>query len=96
MKEPTMEEVLELVSFERDDSGRLCVRNVLGNVKGNVSGDVEGILFGSVGKVVDDVRGDVLGNVEGYVGGDVEGPIYGSVGRGVWGTIDGSKWQYVD
>ncbi len=38
MKEPTMEEMLELVSFVRDDDDTLFVENVMGNVKGTIKG----------------------------------------------------------
>ncbi len=56
MKEPTMKEVLELVSFERDENGKLQICDVNGDVLGDVNGDV----YGEVG-------GDVLGNVFGNV-----------------------------
>ena len=63
MKEPTMKEVLELVSFRRDKDGKLYVRNVYGNlsnVYGSVVGDVGGSVGGSVGG---DVRGKVFGKI---------------------------------
>jgi len=60
MKEPTLEEVLELVSFWRDGDGELHVHNVdgcvLGDVKGNVYGDV-GIVHGNVSDVFGTVWG---------------------------------------
>jgi hypothetical protein len=77
MKEPTMEEVLELVSFKRDESGELHVCNVFGcleSVEGSIYGDVHGNVHGSVGYVygsVGNVGGDVLGNVWGKVHGKV-------------------------
>jgi hypothetical protein len=62
MKEPTMEEVLKLVTFDRDEDGELFVRSVAGSVWGSVGGTVSGT---------------VLGNVYGNVGGTVEGTIGG-------------------
>jgi len=56
MKEPTLEEILKLVTFKRDSEGNLKVLNVEGNV-GNVYGNVDG-----------DVCGDVGGNVGGKIG----------------------------
>lgn len=67
MKEPTMEEVLELVEFGRDDDGKLCVRNVKGNVEGSVWGSV----FGDVDSVMGNVEGSVWGNVLGNIYGDI-------------------------
>ncbi len=66
MEKPTIEEVLELVSFRRDEDGKLYVRNVYGNlsnVHGNVYGDVDGNVGGSV-------LGSVYGNVR-YVRGKI-------------------------
>ena len=65
MEKPTIEEVLELVSFERDENGKLRILSVLGHVRGNVLGNV----FGSV-------RGNVLGNVLGSVRGSVRGSVH--------------------
>ncbi len=77
MKEPTMEEVLELVSFKRDADGKLYISivygSVYGRVRGSVFGDV-GNVHGSVGNVggsVGDVGGDVYGDVKGKVRGKV-------------------------
>ena len=81
MKEPTMEEILGLVNFERFSDGELFVRRVLGNVGGDVWGDVEG-----------DVWGDVWGSVKGRVWGDVRR----NVGGTVKGKINGREWQYVE
>ena len=58
MKEPTMEEMLELVSFVRDDDDTLFVENVKGTVVGSVRGSVYGSVWGNVG-------GDVWGSVGG-------------------------------
>jgi hypothetical protein len=66
MKEPTMKEVLKLVTFRRDVWGTLYVVDVWGNVLGNVGDSVYG-----------DVYGDVKGTVWGDVGGDVQGTIKG-------------------
>jgi len=62
MKEPTMEEVLELVDFQRNVHGRLCVRTVKVSVEGSVWGHVHG-----------DVNGSVWGDVEGTVEGTISG-----------------------
>jgi len=81
MKEPTIQEVLELVSFERDANGTLYVIGVRGSVWGSVEGSVRGNVLGSV-------SGDVKDNV----GGNVFGSVWGSVG----GTIDGRRWQFAE
>ena len=65
MKEPTIEEVLELVSFKRYESGELYINNVNGNVWGKVCGGVEKV-EGNVGQVDGDV-GDVGGKVFGKI-----------------------------
>ena len=62
MKEPTMEEVLKLVEFDRNSDGSLLVRKVYGNVWGDVCGDVVG-----------NVKGDVWENVYGTVNGKIAG-----------------------
>ena len=69
MKEPTMEEVLKLVSFRRDDAGTLYVSAVYGDV-GNVHGNVHGWIDGNVGNVHGDVS-QVGGDI-GTVGGNVD------------------------
>jgi hypothetical protein len=108
MKEPTMQEVLELVEFDRDFSGILHVKsvkgsvwsvggsvggNVGGSVGGNIKGDVAGYVDGTVGGFVGgSVKGSVYGDIEGDVGGSVIGDVGGSVG----GTIDGCAWQFVE
>ena len=67
MKEPTMEEVLELVAFDRDkDGSRLHIKKVFGHVWGDVCGTVRGDVWGNV-------RGDVWGNVWGTVQGKIQG-----------------------
>lgn len=62
MKEPTMEEVLNLVEFKRNLRGNLYVLDVkvsiAGSVWGHVAGDVNGSVWGSV-----------EGTVEGTIGG---------------------------
>ena len=109
MKEPTIQEVLELVSFGRDANGTLYVvgvrgnvcGNVEGNVRGNVCGNVEGNVRGNVcGNVSGYVEGNVWGNVCGVVGGDVGGSVLGnvcgSVDGSVGGTIHGRKWKFIE
>jgi len=81
MEEPTMEEVLDLVEFERNADGRLRVRNVYRAVWGDVQGAVYGAVYG-------DVWGDVVGHVKGNVKLDVWGNVQGK--------INGRKWQYVE
>ena len=81
MNEPTIQEVLGTVSFERDGDGVLYVVGVRGNVWGNVEGNVRGSIVGSVN-----------GNVDGNVGGHVFGNVCGSVE----GTISGRKWKFVE
>ena len=80
MEEPTMEEMLELVSFVRDDDDTLFVENVKGTVVGSVRGSVYGSVWGNVG-------GDVWGSVGGSVGGDV----WGSVGGSEWQYVETPK-----
>lgn len=70
MKKPTIEEVLKLVTFGRDEDGKLFVRFVEGHVYFDVRGAVGGHVTGSV-------KGNVMGNVEGDVGGNVLGTING-------------------
>ena len=97
MKEPTIQEVLELVSFERDANGTLYLIGVRGSVWGNVEGNVRGNVLGAV-------SGDVGGNVGGHVFGNIEGNVFGIVGRDicgpvngdVCGTIKGRYWQFVE
>jgi|11_taG_2_1085331.scaffolds.fasta_scaffold123881_2 hypothetical protein len=60
MKEPTIEEIKELVFFERDDNGKLQVGIVNGDI-GLVRGNVIGV-YGNVSVVGGNVR-IVSGNV---------------------------------
>ena len=86
MKEPTMEEVLELVSFKRHSlDGSLVIKDVFGYVAGSVLGNVYG-----------GVENSVLGSVSGDVSGDVKGNVFGNVCGSVGGTINGRKWQFVE
>jgi hypothetical protein len=62
MKEPTMEEVLELVEFRRNAFGKLYVNAVKVSVEGSVWGHVHG-----------DVNGCIYGDVEGTVEGTISG-----------------------
>lgn len=63
MKEPTMEEVLELVSFERDENGKLQIYNVCGHVCGHVCGNIR-YVYGNIGMVHGNVS-DVFGTIWG-------------------------------
>jgi outer membrane lipoprotein SlyB len=89
MKEPTMEEVLELVDFGRDDEGELFVETVKGRVAFDVKGDVMGNVWGGVG-------GSVWGDVWGDVWRDVKGDVMGKVWGNVKGTIGGRDWQFIE
>ena len=52
MKEPTMEEVLELVEFDHDVDGSLRIKKVRDNIWGDVHGNVWGSVKGTVkGKI---------------------------------------------
>ena len=62
MKEPTMEEVLEIVEFDRDENVGLRVRKVYSTVWGDVCGDVVG-----------NVKGNVWENINGTVNGKISG-----------------------
>ena len=62
MKEPTMEEVLNLVEFKRNLRGKLYVLDVKVSIAGSVWGHVAG-----------DVNGSVWGRVEGRVEGTIGG-----------------------
>lgn len=89
MTEPTKEEMMELVEFEREFSGRLRVKSV----KSDVWGDVEGAVYGNIdGDVDGNVQGSVVGSVRGHVWGDVSCDVHGNV----WGTIKGRKWEFVE
>lgn len=71
--EITLEEVLKLVSFIKDDfTGKWYVDDVEGRVIGYVGGDIGGTVWGSIwGEVVGSVSGDVMGDIGGKVGGQV-------------------------
>jgi hypothetical protein len=62
MKEPTIEEMLNLVEFKRNPRGKLYVLDVKVSVSGSVFGHVYG-----------DVNGSVWGRVEGRVEGTIGG-----------------------
>jgi hypothetical protein len=101
MKEPKMQEVLELVEFERNAYGVLHVKSVKSSVWGNVEGAVYGDVYGDV---EGDVKGYVGGKVKGYVAGHVGGSVWGCVWGGVYGdvkgdvsgTIKGREWKFVE
>jgi hypothetical protein len=61
MEKPTIEEVLELVSFWRDENGKLQICDILGDVKGYVFGNVR-YVSGNVRYVVGNV-GNVIGKI---------------------------------
>ena len=67
MKNPSRQEVADLVEFGRDDEGCLFVRTVKGSVFGDVMGDV-------MGDVVGHVWGRVCGTINGRVWQYVETP----------------------
>ncbi len=81
MEEPTMEEVLELVEFDRNQDGSLRVKKVCGDVWGSVWGTVKNSVWGTV-------CGDVVGSVEGSVWDNVNGTVRGK--------ISGREWQFVE
>jgi hypothetical protein len=89
MKEPTIQEVLALVTFERDANGSLVINDVFGYVSGSVLGAVNGDVGGNIGG---HVFGNIEGNVFGIVGRDICGPVNGDV----CGTIKGRYWQFVE
>ena len=62
MKKPTIEEVQQLVEFQRNVHGRLYVVDVKVSVNGSVFGHVNGDVNGSI-------YGDVEGTVVGTIGG---------------------------
>lgn len=93
MTEPTKEEMMELVEFEREFSGRLRVKSVKSDVWGNVEGAVYGDIYGDVfGSVV----GSVVGSVRGHVWGDVSCVVHGDVHGNVLGTIHRRKWKFLE
>jgi hypothetical protein len=101
MKELTMQEVLELIEFERDLSGVLLVKKVKSSVWGNVEGAVYGDVYGDVGcsvwgNVKGNVGGDVYGHVKGGICGGVGGNIYNDVKGDVYGAIKGREWDFVE
>lgn len=71
--EITLEEVLKLVSFIKDDfTDKWFVHDVEGGVIGYVGGDVGGTVWGTIyGDVVGSVSRDVMGDIGGKVGGQV-------------------------
>jgi len=76
MKEPTMEEVLELMEFYRNEDGCLRIKKVRDNVWGNVHGDV---------------CGDVFGGIKGSVGGEVWGNVQGKIAGREWQFVETPK-----
>jgi outer membrane lipoprotein SlyB len=80
MKEPTMLEVLELVTFERLSDGGLSVREVWCDVQGNVRGNICG-----------SVTGNVCGSIEGNVWGNVWGNVQGKISAREWQYVETAK-----
>jgi hypothetical protein len=78
---PTMEEVSELVTFERVNRGKYEGILYIRDVKGVVVGSVHNLVMG-------DIKNSVMGNILGDVRGDVRG--------GVLGTINGREWKFVE
>jgi hypothetical protein len=85
MKEPTIQEILELVTFNRDANGNLVINDVFGYVSGSVMGNVCGNVKGNIGGFV---GCSVKGNIGGSVGGDVKGEVKGE--------INGRKWKFIE
>jgi outer membrane lipoprotein SlyB len=77
MKEPTMKEVLKLVTFKRDGYDSLFINDVFGYVSGSVCGNVYG-----------GVRGNIVGNVGGTVEGDVKGNVCGTINGREWQYVE--------
>jgi hypothetical protein len=69
----TLEEVLELVSFEKI-GGKWQVLAIKGDVSDDCCGSIGGNVWGNIG-------GDVEGNIEGDVEGDIWGSVIGIVQR---------------
>ena len=76
MSEPTIEEVLNLVEFDRRHDGSLRVKKVCDNVWG----DVQGAVWGSV-----------WGNVYGNIWGDVNGTVNGKICGRKWQYVETPK-----
>ena len=87
-KQITLEQALELVSFEQDEEGYWRVLDVDGGVYGNVYGSVCGYVNGHVR---DDVNGNIWGNVRGYVGGNVCGHVIGKINGRRWESVETPK-----
>ena len=83
--ETTLEEIKQLVTFDRDPDGNLVVVKVDCDVQGNVCGIVQGNVYGHV-------RGNVVGNVQGTVFGNVQGNVQGNVWGNVMGDVQGTVW----
>ena len=76
----TREELLELVSVNRNAHGQWYIIGVSDSIYGNVSGTVYG-----------DVRGNVGGNVGGTVCGDVGGTVCGDINGREWQYVETPK-----
>ena len=64
----TLEEILQLVSVEKDVNGQWCIKSVYGDVKGSIYGDVKCNVICSV-----------FGNVGISVGGTIDGKKWQSI-----------------
>ena len=79
----TLEEVLEVLQFERDADGKLRVITLVCDAD-LIIGDV-GCIKGNVGDVLGTIERDVVGNVKG----SVRGSVWGDVWDDVWGDVKG-------
>ena len=80
IKEPTLKEVVELVTFERAALGSLVINNVLGDVWGGVCGNVYG-----------GVKGNIVGDIRGTVEGDIKGNVCGTINGRQWQSVETTK-----
>jgi len=84
MKEPTIQEILAVVTFNRDANGRLVINDVFGYVSGSVLGNVCG-----------NVKGNIGGCVWGSVGGDVQGGVKGTINGCKWKFVETPKEKVI-
>jgi uncharacterized membrane protein len=84
MKTPMIQEILALVTFNRDANGNLVINDVFGHVSGSVMGNVRG-----------NVKGNIGGCVWGSVGGDVQGKVKGTINGCKWKFIETPKEKVI-
>ena len=84
MKEPTMEEMLKLVRFERWGDGELYVHTV----RGDVHHRVEGTVFHGV-------KDDVFGGVGGDLFGGVGKRLFGHINGREWEYIETTNQKVI-